>query len=296
MGNTILIKTLIMRNTGNLFLCLVLFFLVLFGETNIYSQQATMCFSSSGAQIPCGSTWTEYRNGVAYTCRCDCSRTPPALCVPSSSGKSAKGSFQADKTLEGFGEINNILNKINESPGKDVDDKNFKEQEEEYMKNQAVENAKYESASKMMKKMPDKNQQAGNGLSWVDEQARKDKFGLKPIPVMGSSPLTAEERERMRAYNLKSIPDNRLDESTFSLEESPFWNTPEMIQLGTDALKFSAGFISGGYIAVAGVDVVSGILNKKSGQEIIYKVAEDIAIKRVGDIVGSGVQSGKVAI
>jgi hypothetical protein len=296
MGNTILIKTLIMRNTGNLFLCLVLTFTALLARTDIYAQKATMCYSSNGAHIPCGSSWTEYRNGIAYTCTCNCSRTPPAQCVPSSSGSAAKGGIPVDKTLESFGEINNLLNKLNEKPVNEIDNNKLKQQEEENMKNQAVENAKYESASKLMKKLPDQKQQAGNGLTREDEKAGKDHFGLKPIPVMGSSPLTAEERERMRAYNLKTIPDNSLDKANFSIEESPFWTTPEMIQLGTDALKFSVGFVSGGYTAVAGVDVVSGILNKKSGQEIIYKIAEDFAIKRVGDVVGYGVQSGKVAI
>lgn len=285
-----------MRNTGNLFLCLGLTFMALVAGTEIFAQKATMCYSSNGARIPCGSSWTEYRNGISYTCTCNCSKTPPAQCMSSSSGSAANGGIPVDKTLESFGEINNLLNKLNEKPSNEIDNIKLKQQEEENMKNQAAENAKYESASKMMKKLPDQKQQAGDGLSQEDEKAGKANFGLKPIPVMGNSPMTAEERERMRLYNLKTIPDNSLDESNFSLEESPFWTTPEMIQLGTDALKFSAGFISGGYVAIAGVDVVSGILNKKSGQEILYKVAEDIAIKRIGDVVGYGVQSGKVAI
>jgi hypothetical protein len=116
------------------------------------------------------------------------------------------------------------------------------------------------------------------------------------IPIMGSSPLTADEIDRMNAYNLKSIPDNRLDESNFKMEESPFWTTPEMIQLGTDALKFSVGFVSGGYIAVAGVDVVSGILNKKSGQEILIDVAGDLITKKMGDVVGTVVGKGSLSI
>jgi len=284
-----------MRNKVELILYMVLTIMAVTG-TDIYSQQATMCYSNNGAQIPCGSSWTEYRNGVAYTCRCNCNSTPPAQCVPSASGSAVKGKYPADKTFESIGEINNLLNRLNEKSGNETDNNILKQQEEEYLKNQAVENAKYESASKLMKKLPDQQQQAAGDLTGDDEKAGKSDFGLKPMPVMGSAPLTAEEKERIRAYNLKPVPDNRLDESNFSLEESPFWTTPEMIQLGTDALKFSAGFVSGGYVAIAGVDVVSGILNKKSGQEIIYKVAEDIAGKKIGDIVGAGVQSGKVAI
>jgi hypothetical protein len=116
------------------------------------------------------------------------------------------------------------------------------------------------------------------------------------VPIMGSSPLTAEERERINAYNLKSIPDNRLDESNFRLEESPFWTTPEMLELGTDALKFTAGFVSGGYVAVAGVDVVSGIINKKSGQEILVDVAGDLLTKKIGDVAGNVIGKGGFSI
>jgi hypothetical protein len=293
MGNPIFVNTLMMKNKGYLILCLGLTISAMAG-TDIYSQQATMCYSNNGAQIPCGSSWTENRNGVAYTCRCNCNSTPPAQCVASASGGAVKGNYPADKTFESIGEINNLLNRLNEKSVNETDNNILKQQEEEYLKNQAVENAKYESASKLMKKLPEQKQASGN-LNREEKTVKSD-FGLKSMPVMGSAPLTAEEKERMRAYNLKPVPDNRLDESNFSLEESPFWTTPEMIQLGTDALKFSAGFVSGGYVAVAGVDVVSGILNKKSGQEIIYKVAEDIAGKKIGDIVGAGVQSGKVAI
>ena len=110
---------------------------------------------------------------------------------------------------------------------------------------------------------------------------------VSTVPVMGSAPLTIEEIERLNALNLKTIPDNRLDESNFKLEEAPFWTTPEMIGLGTDALKFTAGFISGGYVAVVGVDVISGVLNKKSGQEILMDVAGDIVTKKLGDVVGN---------
>lgn len=116
------------------------------------------------------------------------------------------------------------------------------------------------------------------------------------VPLMGSAPMTAEERERLNAYNLKSVPDNRLDESNFRLEESPFWTTPEMIELGTDALKFTAGFVSGGYVAIAGVDVVSGILNKKSGQEIFFDVAGDLLTKKIGDVAGNVIQKGGFSI
>ncbi len=116
------------------------------------------------------------------------------------------------------------------------------------------------------------------------------------VPIMGSAPMTAEERERLNAYNLKSVPDNRLDESNFRLEESPFWTTPEMIELGTDALKFTAGFVSGGYVAIAGVDVVSGILNKKSGQEIFFDVAGDLLTKKIGDVAGNVIQKGGFSI
>lgn len=119
---------------------------------------------------------------------------------------------------------------------------------------------------------------------------------VNTVPVMGSAPLTVEETERLNALNLKSIPDNRLDESNFRLEESPFWTTPEMISLGTDALKFTAGFVSGGYIAVVGVDVISGVLNKKSGQEIFFDVAGDIVTKKLGDVVGSALGKGSLSI
>jgi hypothetical protein len=111
------------------------------------------------------------------------------------------------------------------------------------------------------------------------------------VPIMGSAPMTVDEIERRNAYNLKSIPDNRLDESNFSLEESPFWTTPEMIELGTDALKFTAGFVSGGYVAVIGVDVISGVLNKKSGQEILVDVAGP-PHQEDGDVVGNAIGKG----
>jgi len=116
------------------------------------------------------------------------------------------------------------------------------------------------------------------------------------VPIMGSAPMTVDEIERRNAYNLKSIPDNRLDESNFSLEESPFWTTPEMIELGTDALKFTAGFVSGGYVAVIGVDVISGVLNKKSGQEILVDVAGDLLTKKMGDVVGNAIGKGSLSI
>lgn len=116
------------------------------------------------------------------------------------------------------------------------------------------------------------------------------------VPIMGSAPLTVEEIERLNAYNLKSVPDNRLDESNFQLEEAPFWNTPEMKELGTDALKFTAGFVSGGYVMVAGVDVVSGIINKKSGQEIAFDVAGDLLTKKAGDVIGGALGKGSLSI
>ncbi|MFZ0281519.1 MAG: hypothetical protein WAL29_07710 [Bacteroidales bacterium] len=118
----------------------------------------------------------------------------------------------------------------------------------------------------------------------------------KTVPIMGSAPLTVEELERINAYNLKSIPDNRLDESNFKLEESPFWTTPEMIQLGTDAAKFSLGFISGGYVVVAGAEIISGVLNKKSGQEILIDVAGSLLTKKAGDIAGAAIGKGSLSI
>lgn len=129
-----------------------------------------------------------------------------------------------------------------------------------------------------------------------NEAVEKKEEPQMVVPIMGSSPLTAEERERINAYNLKSIPDNRLDESNFRLEESPFWTTPEMLELGTDALKFTAGFVSGGYVAVAGVDVVSGIINKKSGQEILVDVAGDLLTKKIGDVAGNVIGKGGFSI
>jgi hypothetical protein len=129
-----------------------------------------------------------------------------------------------------------------------------------------------------------------------NETVEKKEEPQMVVPVMGSAPLTAEERERINAYNLKSIPDNRLDESNFRLEESPFWTTPEMLELGTDALKFTTGFVSGGYIAVAGVDVVSGIINKKSGQEILIDVAGDLLTKKIGDVAGNVIEKGGFSI
>ncbi|HOW10753.1 MAG TPA: hypothetical protein PLX08_13225 [Bacteroidales bacterium] len=128
------------------------------------------------------------------------------------------------------------------------------------------------------------------------EDGKNEEEPQMVVPVMGSSPLTAEERERINAYNLKPIPDNRLDESNFRLEESPFWTTPEMLELGTDALNFTAGFVSGGYVAVAGVDVVSGIINKKSGQEILVDVAGDLLTKKIGDVAGNVIGKGGFSI
>ncbi len=135
-------------------------------------------------------------------------------------------------------------------------------------------------------------------LSNADETEVKKPVDVpvNTVPVMGSAPLTVEEIERLNAFNLKSIDDNRLDESNFRLEESPFWTTPEMIELGTDALKFTAGFVSGGYIAVAGVDVLSGVLNKKSGQEILVDVAGDLITKKMGDVIGNAIGKGSLSI
>jgi len=258
---------------------------------DISAQQAEGCYSSSGGRISCGSSWVEYRNGVKYNCRCDCNKIPPANCVPAASGGPSNGNIKSDRVLNGLGEINNLLNKLDEKP---VPEKKAEQPKDE--SNKANENAEFENTLKSMKKIPDQSNKQGIKLKEISEPGTSGDPGFKPIPLMGSSPLTADERERMRAYNLKPVQDNRLDESDFKLEESPFWTTPEMIKLGTDALKFSLGFVSGGYVAVAGVDVVSGILNKESGQQIVYKVAEDLAIKKVGDFVGNGVLSGKVAI
>ena len=90
--------------------------------------------------------------------------------------------------------------------------------------------------------------------------------------------------------------DNRLDESNFRLEEAPFWTTTEMKELGTDALKFTAGFVSGGYLMVAGVDVVSGIINNKSGQEIAVDIAGDLLFKKAGDVIGGALGKGSLSI
>ncbi|HNX65688.1 MAG TPA: hypothetical protein PKH02_02335 [Bacteroidales bacterium] len=118
------------------------------------------------------------------------------------------------------------------------------------------------------------------------------------VPVMGSAPLTAEERERINAYNLKSVPDNRLDDSNFSLEESPFWNTPEMKELGVDAAKFAIGTATGGlgYTAIVGVDVVAGIATDKSAKQIAIDVATDVASKGIGDLGGMAVSKGTSVI
>lgn len=120
----------------------------------------------------------------------------------------------------------------------------------------------------------------------------------KTVPIMGSSPLTAEEQERINAYNLKSVPDNRLDESNFQVEESPFWNTPEMKDLGVDAAKFTLGTVTGGlgYAAIVGVDVVAGIATDKNGQQIAVDVVTDVATKGIGDLGGMAVSKGASAI
>lgn len=125
-----------------------------------------------------------------------------------------------------------------------------------------------------------------------------DDSGNMTVPIMGSAPLTAEERERMNAYNLKSVPDNRLDDSNFQLEESPFWNTPEMKDLGVDAAKFVIGTTTGGlgYAAVAGIDVVAGLATDKSGKQIAIDVATDVALKGIGDLGGLAVSKGTSVI
>jgi hypothetical protein len=123
-------------------------------------------------------------------------------------------------------------------------------------------------------------------------------ISTKTMPIMGSSPLTAEERERINAYNLKTVQNNSLDESNFQLEESPFWNTPEMKELGVDAAKFTLGTVTGGlgYVAIVGVDVVGGVFAEKSGEQIAVDVATDVLTKGVGDLGGYVVGKGASAL
>lgn len=265
-------------------------------STSAAAQQATMCYSSKGAHMPCGSSWTEYRNGVEYRCTCNCSKIPPAQCVPVSSGSPSNEGIKRDKAFETLGEVNNLMNVVNSFPDSGAEEEKLKQQQEELKEQKALEDARYQSAAKMMKKMPGQNSKSYDGYATQSNDDLKDGLAFKPVPMMGNTPLTADERERMRAYNLKSIPDNRLDESNFRREESPFWTSPEMIKLETEALKFTAGFVPGGIIATAGADIISGILNKKSGQEIIYDTALGLAGEGIGKAAGAAVGSGLLSI
>lgn len=52
------------------------------------SQSAAGCYTSGGTFKSCGSSWTETKDGVPYTCTCNCSITPPYDCTPTSSSSS----------------------------------------------------------------------------------------------------------------------------------------------------------------------------------------------------------------
>ncbi|MFH1320097.1 MAG: hypothetical protein ABII90_05515 [Bacteroidota bacterium] len=111
---------------------------------------------------------------------------------------------------------------------------------------------------------------------------------------------TAEEQAKRDKWmndqgfeNLKKIPENGLPEldPIGDLEPAPFWTSDEMIDLGLDALKFTAAFVSGGlgYAAVVSIDVAKGVIKGNSTQEIIVDVAGDLTVKKLGSVVKTGI-------
>jgi hypothetical protein len=70
--------------------------------------QAVGCFSSDNKLKACGVHWTDYYNGVAYNCYCNCSVIPPAICTPGGSSGSGSGS--------GSGNLSGIDNKHSQFP------------------------------------------------------------------------------------------------------------------------------------------------------------------------------------
>ncbi len=63
-------------------------FLLFAGNMFVYGQECVMCYKSNGNQVAVGSSWSESRNGVTYTCKCTSSGP---RCTSSSGGSSGSG-------------------------------------------------------------------------------------------------------------------------------------------------------------------------------------------------------------
>lgn len=311
---------------------------VFIASTNLcWAQDIPMeiggCFSSNGSFKPCGSSWTDYYNGVAYNCFCDCPKIG-SNCVPINNGSNNVNpgpvSFPGqanpgDVSINGILEGKSIFTSHQSSAFEDwaqeykqllasyginsILGANFKFPRTPLTDDKAF-NIVYITLSSNFRPMikpvltpsiapaPTPKIAPAPAPKAAPAVNPNTEFPAITVPIMGGSPLTQAERERQNAYNLKSIPDNRLAESNFKREESPFWNTPEMKDLGTKALQFSAGFVTGPLAipAVIGAEVISGVVNNKGGQEIIFDVIGSVTMKQVGDFIGTGIGKGNIKI
>lgn len=97
------------------FVLLVIFLLIFIIPAS--AQEVVGCYSSSGAYKPRGSTWVDYRNGVAYDCVCGSSG---ASCSPrsSSSGSSSSAYSSQTQMMESLLQpiINNLFKLIFSGP------------------------------------------------------------------------------------------------------------------------------------------------------------------------------------
>lgn len=275
------------------------------------------CFTINGITFKaCGTSWVDYLGSTKYNCHCNCPSTAGPDCVPAGSGNTntstgstifdvvpsqllpdglaqGKAFFSPHPSEETINWMIDYWVKLI-SMGMPFDKNNTLSADDIPLTGDINFDKLY--LNEMIRF--EKPEQGGvvdlSGIGSNKGTKTEPAISDKPLPIMGSAPMTQDERERQNLLHLKSMPDNRLDASNFKYEEAPFWDTPEMKSLGTDALKFTAGFISGpvSYPVVIGVDIFSGIVNNKSKQEIIIDVLGDVSSKAVGDVVGFAI--GKV--
>lgn len=62
--------------------------------------QSEGCYDSQGNFKPCGSTWSEVKDGVPMTCYCNCALTPPYDCSPTDGNNSNSYSSSAPSQQE----------------------------------------------------------------------------------------------------------------------------------------------------------------------------------------------------
>lgn len=185
--------------------------------------QATGCYSSTNVLEACGASWNDNYNGQSYHCTCNCAIIPPAVCNPvSSSSGSSEGSIPG-QTAPGDVSLDQGKPFFTTHQSSAFTDwaEDYKQELESYGitsllgKNITPNQVPVTSDTSFNRFYKD---QSTNFHPAVPNQNKESSD--KPLPIMGNTPMTADERERQK-FGPRYIdgmtyirPDKGLDAST----------------------------------------------------------------------------------